>query len=1103
MTRIIILVLFISVLIILPAFSEKENEDKDLVQITMKADIDTASYYELKTWAERLELDTTGSKEELKKKLYSYYEIESVPEDNISGTGNSIIIKSAKELDYITIEEIDENYVILSGRVYLELIDSKNNTSHKIYADKIIFNQSEKTVTASGSITYIIDNNKTKEYFYGESLTFNVDSWEGMFFKGISEKNKKVGDNNVTFYFSGKEIYRKSGDKVILVDGSISSSREKNPYYHLKASKIWVLNPGEWAIKNSVLYVGRIPVFAFPFLYMPGDKLIFHPIYGFEDKNGYFINTTTYLIGQQKDNPSHNLSFLQSSNKEGENTLLKREGLFLRKTNIPIPEQSSYIKLLGDYYTRKGLFLGIEGSLQDIGIIKSLTFFTGTGFNRYIYTDPLYGYTPYLLDSDSGKYLPVWQNPYFLGSELPFRFALDIGLTVNVNDLNIILALPVYSDPSFSSDFLNRKENFDFKSLFDKDSATEENSSDTKDTISWNLTMNWKINTGKISPFIKDVSIDKLKFDLSFLSTQLLYDTTPYDPLRFYYPQNFTYPDFSGTLKGSIFNFDTMQKKEPPDGSEEKMLTPWEIQENEKNTDEKDLISPPDFSDDIALPGNFQYSGITQSLSYSIIPRLTMNSILNSTSPTVPEETEIIPDYSLLSFQNSSSLFYSLTVSDKLLEVDSKAVFKVSYKSHFSRSESFSGDWDTFTEQDKVYSNYDVTNTTKITSYPFLGIDSFSQSVINYSINTVLFKHYYDQTESVYSDSMVTWNTNDITNHQLELTAVYKPGKDAQSLGLRLKLPPYAPELYPNLKLSWGAFSSEISTGFKKPEDSDNWEMDPLIILGKYSFSETSFLAETFSLDDKNKQHFSTTEMNLNIPDNSLSFKQSFKYDLNNKEPENSLTSLQYYAFTSSFSAERVKGYTFNPSTGWILDDKELFQPSKASLGLHYNYNPDPFWKNRIRIKSDINSSWSMNLLKPTDTSFNFKLSFTLSIAEFLDLNFKSESVNRAFYRYIPGFSEEVGLANTVNPFEDLLKSFNFFNKNDRVASNFNLSLLDITAVHHMKDWDLNLTYSGKPEKDDTSKQYIWESSFSIFLIWKPIPEIKKEIAISNDEIVF
>lgn len=67
MTRIIILVLFISVLIILPAFSEKENEDKDLVQITMKADIDTASYYELKTWAERLELDTTGSKEELKK----------------------------------------------------------------------------------------------------------------------------------------------------------------------------------------------------------------------------------------------------------------------------------------------------------------------------------------------------------------------------------------------------------------------------------------------------------------------------------------------------------------------------------------------------------------------------------------------------------------------------------------------------------------------------------------------------------------------------------------------------------------------------------------------------------------------------------------------------------------------------------------------------------------------------------------------------------------------------------------------------------------------------------------------------------------------------
>ncbi len=86
------------------------------------------------------------------------------------------------------------------------------------------------------------------------------------------------------------------------------------------------------------------------------------------------------------------------------------------------------------------------------------------------------------------------------------------------------------------------------------------------------------------------------------------------------------------------------------------------------------------------------------------------------------------------------------------------------------------------------------------------------------------------------------------------------------------------------------------------------------------------------------------------------------------------------------------------------------------------------------------------------------------------------------------------------------MKSFNFFKKGDRLASNFNLDFLEIAAVHHLVDWDLNVEYNGKPEivtTADLHKEYQWTSSFSIYLSWKPIPEIKKEVTVAKDEITF
>ncbi|MCK5198359.1 MAG: LPS-assembly protein LptD, partial [Spirochaetales bacterium] len=158
-----------------------------------------------------------------------------------------------------------------------------------------------------------------------------------------------------------------------------------------------------------------------------------------------------------------------------------------------------------------------------------------------------------------------------------------------------------------------------------------------------------------------------------------------------------------------------------------------------------------------------------------------------------------------------------------------------------------------------------------------------------------------------------------------------------------------------------------------------------------------------------------------------------------------------------------------------------------------------------VKFELDVNSNWTMNLQKYTDTALNFGLKISLDIAEFLELSFESKSVNRAIYRYLPGYSDEIGLTD-LNPISDLIKSFNFFEENDRITSNFNIESISLSAIHHLSDWDLNIEYTSEPiliTNNDNSKEYQFKSEFSIFVVWKPVPEIEKNISYSEDEIIF
>ncbi len=1100
--------------------------ENQLVDDALILDIDSTGYYDLVLWLNKLEINTTGSIEDLRNRLYEYYDVTPEIKNKTAGDGRSIIIESARALNYLKDITIDQNLIVLEGQVVLRMIDPSNKSTHKITADKITFNQTEKTISALGHIRYEIAGESNNELFYGESLVFEIENWEGIFFEGVSENDRVVDDKNISFFFSGDYIYRSSNDKIILNKGSITSSRVSDPYYRLDAEKIWVLQPGEWAIKNALLYVGRIPMLYIPFFFLPGDKLIFNPSAGYKETAGYFINTTTFLLGQKDETGNDTFSFLKSNNNT-EIMKKERNGLFLTSTDKPVDMESwpystgSSIKLLGDYYSRKGFFLGLDGSLEFSGFLRQLNFFTAFSLSKYLFLDNAGNiYTPYRTDIN-GNYVSDYESSYFLGNKLPFRYAFDVDLNLGNSWMNFNINLPVYSDGQFRLHFMNREEGVKWTEFLDNNTTAAGTGENEINSMNWEFRGSLTPSADKLSPLIQEIALKKFNIQLTWLSAVLPFEDSSVltggnysleDNLSYFYPSALVIPDLSASISGTIFkSAENNSAAEDNISLESVLVNP--ISNSSKSTDlkkEESLLEIPEILGSIPIETVGKVKNFSNTLKYSIKPSVLVNSVFNTTPPALAEDTEFKSDYSILNSQITSILDYSFNLRESLLEFNNKTIFSMNYKQHFNPSSDIVN-WDSLLLQDNNATNYKVSDNILIQSKPFPISSILNESVFSYSLGTVLYNRYYDQTSLDFTDDYFQWNESSINNHKASFELKYRTGNNLQILKIESVLPPGTTEFNPEVILTTGKLTGSARAGLKYREDgfitpSQLWTYDPVFLYMKYSFLPDSFFKQSVSLDPADSgNNFAQSELFSSVLDSKVSVNQKLRMNVSDFSFTESSTTLNLWFFNLNFLMEDVPGYDFQLPSGWIPSSGSLFQPSKASAGVNFKYDPDPFWKNRIRLSLEMNSSWTMNLQKYTDTSFNFGLNFTFAIAEFLDFTFESNSVNRATYRYIPGFSENLGLV-YLNPVTDLLKSFNFFDTSDRLASNFNIETIGMTAVHHMKDWDLSINYSGKQDlvtNDSNRYEYEWKTEFSIYLTWRPIPEIKKNINYSENEISF
>jgi LPS-assembly protein len=149
-----------------------------------------------------------------------------------------------------------------------------------IYCDYAQYNPDTRDVLVQGNVRLYRDGN----LFTGERALYNLESKHltGADFRGEFTPLEFAGD---TFSSMG-------GNAYMVKDGIFTTSDSSKPDYHIKARTIRIYQKDRVVFSNATLYIGRTPVFWFPYLSQSLDK-----DQGFSITPGYKSEWGAFLLG--------------------------------------------------------------------------------------------------------------------------------------------------------------------------------------------------------------------------------------------------------------------------------------------------------------------------------------------------------------------------------------------------------------------------------------------------------------------------------------------------------------------------------------------------------------------------------------------------------------------------------------------------------------------------------------------------------------------------------------------------------------------------------------------------------------------------------------
>ena len=1069
-------------------------------------------------------------------------------------------VESEKVIDELTGEEKTVTY--LRGNVVISI--SEGSDVSKISADEIIYDRTREMMEARGNVKYEHSTGSSGgEKFSGESMLFNVKKQQGVFLDGVFEQDPGKEDSD-PFIIQSETTGRDSSSTMAFRNGILTTCDEEDPHWSIRASRIWMLPGNEVALLNGILFIGPLPIFYIPFFYYPGDEMIFHPVYGYRNREGFFFQTTTYLYGRKplpessSDEDSSLSNFMKSSTLKEQ----VREGLFLRNTSKDAENVNpDFFKVKVDAYSSLGVLTGLEGSFTpDNSYISSLSFYADAGFSRTLFPIGSEGfYSPYSEDGSRNK-----DYGWFMGNDLPFRFRTNFSIDINKSPFSLSVSMPLISDPYFKKDFTDRSEDLNWIDFLMNQSELAEGDDDitTETSYTWNISGSVRPDVSFLNPWITSISISSFTGLVSFNSktnSEVSGELAVYSPERtFFYPE-YVKPSIALNVAGTLLSSDTVvQKKQSsvqvdlknlsnPFGLDDGETSPAEGEAEETSLEEEkgeeaeggtaddslpELMAEESRNDEKSGDGNPEDENTgdgntedktsavasgkkKEALPENFFPSVSMSDKFSSTSlssgagrSSYSLKWDFSPSFALentyetvswdspddIKWDDFSSVFYQVKTPVKLIgdyawdknfiSISSDLNFYNTVQEHLHLSEAV---YSTESSRQNVmltdYTNsvYSFETDNEVKIHPFHNNPVFHPTSVSWNFIADLFRRDFTGTidNPDWDVKGIEWDDSFVDTHSASATFGVDAFGYEETFSFTTNLSPQLESYEGNLNLSWFFGSFTANGEYFQQENADEtteWEWEPL----------KAVLSWKLPLD--------------------FTFSQEYTHDMNENEPTTLSFKLAHDYLSVYYTINNAVQYTLKEGEGWVAEGSEPeFKPYAAGFSFSNTSKPLTFnfWKNRVSVSAGLSSSLEFNLRRKTESSFSFSPKIIVSISDFLDFSFQSTSSNSVIARY---FSDLLGIEADIpgekNLFVDLVKSFNFWDMDDRRNSGFKLKTLEMEMKHYLHDWTASLKAVITPELRSDGGNFRYEfSPLIVFSVsWNPVSDIKATVKTEDGE---
>jgi hypothetical protein len=611
-----------------------------------------------------------------------------------------------------------------------------------------------------------------------------------------------------------------------------------------------------------------------------------------------------------------------------------------------------------------------------------------------------------------------------------------------------------------------------------------------------------------LDPWLSSIDITRLTAYATLLSKtstpeSLNEDSTlfNYDPNRtFFYPSTFRPIDLALSFKGTLFSSspsilpsatpstDTGTGKAKDEGRPE-LRSPWSDSESGNSaggeTGEAAAGSPAASgasadagqAEDFRLPPRApsvvagKTSDWSGNLGWTMTPSAYYEDSYLNTNWNGPADIDYARLYSLFSYRVAATLDGSLSYGDFL-----SSSLGLSYADQAQQRPYLYDDGTpestapTYRLADDNFKSRLVGENAKVTLKPLASSWLWSASSLSWDMTSTIYGYKFDSASSTFTESWISWDPATITSHDLSLTLAARPGNLTQSLSLTAALPPVLESYAGKLSLDAGIATFNTQSRVYRAVSGGDFIFDSITSGVSIGVAPLPVLTD------------------------------NFVYDTMDSRPDSNVAGLTWGPLSASLTSMQTSSYT-PTSSGWVAVGNESFGLSGLTIGLSPQLKGDASATGGPSWSLGAGLALSQSLVRFTESSLDFNLNVSFKVGDKFSFTFSSQSENSAAWRYYPwlfsGELAEIGKSSSsyaMNPLTDVWNGLSVWDSDKLRLSLFKLKSLSLKAAQDLHDWTLSAEITTAPLYDATLQQYSLDTSISILLAWKDIPDIKTTV---------